>query len=290
MLSPPHPEVVRDAVLALSPGVAHVVGRVSYRGQPARSAEIRIGCGKATADFETGSFAVDVSASPAIDGDQLIRIECSWTDPLGVLHAELTRTLPPGFTDLGDIELQPPPSWRRQVWMHGSLEMTHQVYIGHDTVDNKTPTDTKYLQRDEAILDVAAAFRDQAAAVLRKDPSAVADANALRAKADSADEAFRKELVKSFSFSSESCGGETAVISGTLSLPELVDPGDDPAVVTVTWNAELLDGDKPQVARGDTFKLARRGEHRIRVGLRDGDDPPDRAYFDLTFENQDQLA
>src|SRR3954471_27193 len=68
--------------------------------------------------------------------DQLIRVQRYWDKPPGMLRKQLAKSLPPGPVDLGTIDLDPPPEWRRRVEVHGELTMKHQVMLGHDTIDH----------------------------------------------------------------------------------------------------------------------------------------------------------
>jgi hypothetical protein len=118
MLANSRPEMVPVGQIALSPGVAHVNGYVSYGGILLIGAKVTIGCHTAKTDAYNRQFSLDVPASPPAPAhgepdilrDQLIRVEAYWDAPPGMVSAERRQPLEVGNNNLGEIRLEPHPN------------------------------------------------------------------------------------------------------------------------------------------------------------------------------------
>ena len=267
MLVNPRPEMVDVGRLALSPGIAHVTGLVGYRGEPMVGAKVAIGCRTSYTDIE-GRFVLDVPSSPeGTAPDQLVRAQAYWYSPPGMVSAKLRVNLPVGLCNLGDIELEPPPEWRRRVELHGELRMHHQVMFGHDTSNQGPWSSSTFVQSDPAM--AATHYATYAAA-----------------------------LTQSFAGGTERCGGERATFSGQVSLydafpppgaPPTTPPPDGPLAVTIDWRFAMFDGkdgDEEEIVTDTGQFTVPPGESRILdISLKDADLPPDRAYATITVDN-----
>jgi hypothetical protein len=110
-------------------GMAHVSGRVLYRGEPVSGAQVSIGCERAMtgrAEDEDLDYDLDVTS-----GVQEINAGVFWPDTNFWLAGREVRTIEAGRQRI-DIELADPPDWRRIVRVYGKLELVHRVLIGKD--------------------------------------------------------------------------------------------------------------------------------------------------------------
>jgi hypothetical protein len=263
MLANQRPELVETGVLQLSPGVCHVAGHVRYAGRQLQGAEVLIGCRKAVTNIE-GEFVLAVPADDGT-GSQLIRVHAYWDKPPGILGQQMRASLPPGYKDLGTIELDPPPEWRRRVELHGELTMKHQVMVGHDTIDHHQFSDSLFLQADPAI--IALDPKGQGLMPTRA----------------------------TFDQSTDSCGGEKAHLFGTVRvLDAALDtlPGVPPRPagatdlsVVLDWTYEILDGNDQVDVQHGTAVVPPGQSVTITPALRDSDVPPDRAFSNVTIDN-----
>ena len=261
MLVNPRPELVPVGRLAVSPGVAEVRGIVTYGGHALVGAEVRIGCRKTYTNAHSG-FALDVSASPDDNDQQLIEVRGYWDSPPGMVSTQLRRSLVVGLNNLGDIRLKPPPEWRRRVEFHGELMMKHQVMFGHDTIDHHTWSASCFVQCDP---DMAALDNT----------------------------AYEAAISQTFSASTLRCGGQRAVFGGTVSMYDPTGPNQAPPegalAVIVDWRFGMWEGeddDEDEIDHQSGQTVVPGGQTRmINPSLRDGEIPPDRAHAEITVDN-----
>lgn len=263
MLANPRPELVETGTLAISPGVCTVRGYVVFAGERIVGAEVFIGCRKTLTDIE-GQFELRVPADGG-SARQLIRAQAYWDRPPGMLTRKLEQSLPVGDLDVGGIELDPPPEWRRRVEMHGELVMVHQVLIGHDTIDHHHFSNSLFVQADPGIISA--------------DPMGAGLSGSKR----------------SFDEATEVCGGEKAHWFGTLRvLDQELDglpgvpprpPGAEDLSVVVDWTYEILDGEDQVDSQAGTLVVPPGQADQLSPSLNDGDVPPDRAHSQITIEN-----
>ena len=246
----PRTDEVAVGRLARSAGVAQVSGRIQFRGEPLTGASLSIGCRSTKSGPQAGAFTIYVPAAPS-GGLQLIRAGCYWEDAQKVpwwLRKELQLALGSGYNDIGIIELEMPPAWRRQIEIHGTVHMKHQVMFGHDTISDIAISDVKYLQ-------------------WRPDWQARPDYTGT------------DESKTSFGRDSDVCGGETAKLTGAVELQSDLS-------IKVGWSLNIWDGDTlVQVADGAFSVPPDAAPGTASYQIDDGDIPPDRASFDLTITN-----
>lgn len=267
MLANPRPELVPRGRLQLSPGVSHVTGLVSYAGQPMVGAKVTIGCRTTYTNAHSG-FSLDVPASPATGpGDQLVRVEGYWDSPPGIVSKNIRLPLPAGLLNLGRIDLDPPPEWRRRVELHGELMMKHQVMFGHDTIDHSAWSSSVFVQCEPLMH--------------YYDP-----------------DAYRGEIRKTFSTATKWCGGERAKFSCIVSMfdpdawrldgdPAPTPPPEGPLAIFVRWWFGMVEGENENELDGQsgTLVVGPGQSGVISVSLSDGDVPPDRAHAEITVDN-----
>lgn len=263
MLANPRPELVETGTVQLSPGVCQLTGRVTYIGRTMVGAEVFIGCRRATTNVE-GMFQLDVPGND-VGQTQLVRAQAYWDTPPGMLIRKLAVNLPPGYLNMGTIELDPPHEWRRRVEMHGELVMIHQVMFGHDTIDHHHWSKSVFVQADPGIIAV--------------DPTGVG----VSASTSTFDE------------SSDVCSGEKAHFFGTVRvLDRDLDglrgvparpPGATDLSIVVDWTYEIRDGNDQVDHQSGTLVVPPGQVGQLNPALRDGDVPPDRAQSQITVEN-----
>ena len=182
-----------------------------------------------------------------------------------MLTRKLAVNLPPGYLNMGTIELDPPHEWRRRVEMHGELVMIHQVMFGHDTIDHHHWSKSVFVQADPGIIAV--------------DPTGVG----VSASTSTFDE------------SSDVCSGEKAHFFGTVRvLDRDLDglhgvparpPGATDLSIVVDWTYEIRDGNDQVDHQSGTLVVPPGQVGQLNPALRDGDVPPDRAQSQITVEN-----
>jgi hypothetical protein len=246
-------EEVPEGVYALSAGVALVLGLVQFEGRNLVGADVWIGCRHTTTN--ANGFQLAVPASDKNNGPQLIRAYAYWTDPASgrgyQLHGELQRPLPPGTQNVGAIQLELPLEWRRRIQIHGKLKMTHQVLIGHDTMDEPNFSNTAELQ-----------YQGDWVGRPDYDPG-------------------QQGIDHTFPFESETavCGGEKAVIQAKIDLQADLS-------LNVMWSFVMYDNGDIAVITGGSFVVPKDDSKTLVTDLKDADEPPDRGHCELTIDNE----
>ncbi len=123
------PERRHRHVYQRSYGVSRVRGQVRFNGQPIVGADVWIGCDHdltRPGPHEIPEYVIETGAAT-----YEIRAGAFWPGTEQWLSTSKVVELRPGDQHV-DLDLEPPPAWRRIVRVTGKVDIVHQVLIGHD--------------------------------------------------------------------------------------------------------------------------------------------------------------
>jgi hypothetical protein len=247
---------------ARSRGVARVRGKVRFEGQPIVGAWVRIGCDSdltRPTDHGIPEYVLEVGG-----GTYEVVAGAYWPGTDQWLSTQKVVALDPGDQRV-DLDLEPPPAWRRIVRVTGRLDMVHQVLVGHDDwLHQPISLEVRLFQR----------------------PSGWGGPGGPQSK-----------ISDSRSWLSDSAGNERVHFSLTLTLNNdlSVSCGLSSQLLEDFWGndedfAALSTGEMADIVQtGENlplFTVPEDGTHSLAIDHKDADEPPDRAHLHLTFSNE----